>query len=228
MTRSKVVLLSLCMAMELLLAAFAAEPATAEFATGGDLAAQAPTHMGVPLGSLNTPLSERLRSLLGLCVLLAIAWGLSVDRSKISWRVVGWGLGLQFTFALITLKTRVGGAFFDAAGSAVVALLQFTTYGAQFVFGNLVCDTVSVGVVGQGGFEKLPGQVAQTSATFAFNVLPTIIFFSALVTVLYHLGIMQVRCGPWLGSCNGRWARRVPRPCPRLETSSWVRRRLRC
>ena len=75
-----------------------------------------------------------------------------------------------------------------------MALLGFTVNGAHFIFGDLVFDTVPVGtgVVGQGAFTELPGQVARTGASFAFNVLPTIIFFSALMTVLYHLGIMQV------------------------------------
>ena len=148
----------------------------------------------VPEGSLGTPLTDRLRSLVGLVALGLIAWGLSTDRRRVPWRVVGWGIGLQLTFAWFILKTRAGVQIFDAAGSVVVGLLGFTLNGAQFVFGNLVYDTVPVGtgVVGQGGFTALPGQVAQTGAAFAFYVLPTIIFFSALMTVLYHLGVMQL------------------------------------
>ena len=145
-------------------------------------------------GALDTPMVERLRSLVGLLALAVAAWGLSTDRSKIPWRVVLWGMGLQFIFALFILKTRIGEEVFDAAGTVVVKLLGYTLDGARFVFGNLVYDTVpvGVGVVGQGGFAALPGQVAQTGAAFAFSVLPTIIFFSALMTVLYHLGIMQI------------------------------------
>lgn len=154
---------------------------------------EAPT-ISVPRGSLGTPLLERLRSLLGLLVIGGIAWALSLDRGRISWRVVGWGVALQMGFAVFILKTPLGAGVFDAAGRVVVALLGFTMSGAQFVFGNLVYATVPVGtgVVGQGDFSALPGQVAQTGAVIAFNVLPTIIFFSALMTVLYHLGIMQV------------------------------------
>ena len=142
---------------------------------------------------LDTPLLTRLRSLVGLVALGFIAWSMSTDRKRIPWRVVACGLALQFGFALFILKTPVGVGLFDAAGELIVGLLGFTLDGASFVFGNLVYDTVPVGtVVGQGGFSALPGQVAQTGAAFAFNVLPTIIFFSALMTVLYHLGIMQV------------------------------------
>jgi concentrative nucleoside transporter, CNT family len=148
--------------------------------------------VAVPHGALGTPLVDRLRSLLGLFVLGAMAWGLSTDRSKIQWRIVAWGVSLQLLFAVFILKTSVGARVFDVAGVLVVGLLGFTLDGAEFVFGNLVYDTVPVGVVGQGGFVALPDQVARTGATFAFFVLPTIIFFSALMTVLYHLGIMQI------------------------------------
>jgi CNT family concentrative nucleoside transporter len=78
--------------------------------------------------------------------------------------------------------------------TVVIALLGFTVDGASFIFGNLVYENVPVGSgsVGQGEFSEMPGQVATTGAFFAFNVLPTIIFFSSLMTVLYHLGIMQL------------------------------------
>lgn len=141
--------------------------------------------------SLDTDPLARARSLVGMIVLVGIAWGSSTDRAKIQWRVVGWGLGLQFAFALFILKTRVGEQVFDAAGAVVIHLLGYTLDGARFVFGNLVADSVPVGTVGQGGVEALAGEVARTGASFAFSVLPTIIFFSALMTVLYHLGVMQ-------------------------------------
>ncbi|HBV05242.1 MAG TPA: hypothetical protein DEF01_00775, partial [Gemmatimonadetes bacterium] len=66
----------------------------------------------------------------------------------------------------------------DAAGALVVGLLGFTLRGAEFVFGNLVYETVPVGTMGEGGFSVAPGKVARTGAVFAFSVLPTIIFFS--------------------------------------------------
>lgn len=150
--------------------------------------------------SLDTPLLERARSVLGMLVLLAIAWALSTDRKRISWSLVAWGLGLQFAFALFILKTPIGADLFDAAGAIVVGLLGFTEQGAEFVFGNLVRNEVPVGTIGEDGFAAAPGRVAQTGAAFAFNVLPTIIFFSALMAVTYHLGIMQrvVRASAWI------------------------------
>lgn len=148
---------------------------------------------GVPRGALDTRLSERVRSFLGLFVLATLAWAMSTDRRRIPWRVVGWGISLQIVFALFILRTPMGAGVFDAVNVAIVALLGFTVDGARFVFGNLVENNVPVGTgePGQGSFAAIPGQVAQTGAFFAFNVLPTIIFFSSLMAVLYHLGIMQ-------------------------------------
>lgn len=145
----------------------------------------------VPASGLDTTPIDRLRSVLGLLVLGGIAWLLSTDRSRIDWRLVVWGVGLQFVFALFILKTTVGERIFDFAGLVVVGLLGFTMNGAEFVFGNLVYDTVPVGITVPAGFEATSGQVARTGAAFAFFVLPTIIFFSSLMTVLYHIGLMQ-------------------------------------
>jgi len=144
--------------------------------------------------SLDTPLFDRLRSILGVIMLIGVAWALSNNRAKIPWRLVAWGLGLQLVFALFILKTPVGADIFAALNTAVVALLGFTVEGARFIFGDLVFNTVPIGTgeVGAGDFEATSGTVARTGAFFAFNVLPTIIFFSSLMTVLYHLGVMQI------------------------------------
>jgi CNT family concentrative nucleoside transporter len=157
-------------------------------------ASQAVNQISVPEGSLSLPLLERLRSILGLALLIAIAWGLSVDRKNVAWRIVIWGVSLQILFAFFILRTSIGADLFAVINSVMVALLSFTVDGASFIFGNLVYENVPVGVgtVGQGEFSEMPGQVANTGAFFAFNVLPTIIFFSSLMTVLYHLGIMQL------------------------------------
>ena len=158
-----------------------------------------PTQVQIsPIGrNLDTPLVDRARSLLGLFVLGLIAWLLSIDRKAVPWRVVIWGMVLQLIFAVFILKTPMGGLLFDGLNRAVMALLGFTVDGARFIFGTLVWDNVPVGEgpagpAGQGVFQPVQGQVANTGALFAFNVLPTIIFFSSLMTVLYHLGIMQV------------------------------------
>jgi concentrative nucleoside transporter, CNT family len=141
---------------------------------------------------LDTPLASRLIGLLGIATMLGLAFLLSYDRKKIDWRLVGSGLALQAVFGVIVLKTGPGKAVFNAVGRAITGLLGFQEQGARFVFGNLVQSTVPVGVPGAAGLDTSAGYVASTGAFFAFNVLPTIIFFSALMSVLYYLGIMQV------------------------------------
>ena len=157
-------------------------------------AIQAGAQISVPQGSLYTPLLDRLRSILGLFLLALVAWLMSVDRKNIPWRVVIWGISLQILFVFLILKTPLGTEVFGVMNRVVIALLGFTVEGASFIFGDLVYDNVPVGAgtVGQGDFVATPGQVANTGAFFAFNVLPTIIFFSSLMTVLYHVGIMQI------------------------------------
>jgi CNT family concentrative nucleoside transporter len=141
---------------------------------------------------LDTPLSSRLIGLVGIATMLGLAYLLSYDRKKIDWRLVGSGLALQALFGIIVLKTGPGKAVFNAVGRAITGLLGFQEQGARFVFGNLVQSNVPVGVAGSsGGLDTAAGMVANTGAFFAFNVLPTIIFFSALMSVLYYLGIMQ-------------------------------------
>jgi CNT family concentrative nucleoside transporter len=142
---------------------------------------------------LDLSLAERATGLLGLAVLLGLAWLLSYDRRRIPWRLVGTGLALQATFGVLVLKTTPGRWFFEGVGGVVNGLLGFTAEGARFVFGNLVGATVPVGSPqAGGGLDTAVGLVASTGALFAFGVLPTIIFFSSLMSVLYHLGVMQV------------------------------------
>ena len=151
----------------------------------------------------------KLVSLIGTLVLLGIAFLLSNNKRRISARPIVFGVLLQVFFAFIVLpnsplnlwmksafdlKVAPGEAFFGAMNTAILKLLSFSEDGAQFIFGNLIHRTVPVVMAGETGVEpakQVVGQVAQTGAFFAFNVLPTIIFFSALMAVLYHLGIMQ-------------------------------------
>ena len=79
----------------------------------------------------------RFISLLGLIVFLAIAWGLSSRRKLFPWHTVIWGLALQFTFALLILKTAPGRALFDFGGAAIRKLVDFANEGTRFVFGPL-------------------------------------------------------------------------------------------
>ena len=149
------------------------------------------------------PITARLQSLVGIPLLLLFAWAMSTNRKLIPWRVIGWGLGLQFLFALLVLKTSPGKWLFAKLNDLVMTLLGFTTEGARFIFGGLVDHQVPVGLrdpaapmaplqTPAAAAEQGMELVASTGAFFAFNVLPTIIFFSALMAVLYHLGVMQL------------------------------------
>jgi CNT family concentrative nucleoside transporter len=146
-------------------------------------------------------LAERAVSLLGLAVFILLAWAMSVNRRAVAWRVVAWGVGLQFTFALLILKTYPGRWVFERLNHMFTSLLGYTGEGARFVFGNLVMNNVPVGPAG-GPMDPVAatGTWANTGAFFAFSVLPTIIFFSSLMTLLYYFGIMQllVRAFAWV------------------------------
>jgi CNT family concentrative nucleoside transporter len=155
-------------------------------------------------GGASSTLAERSVSLLGIAVLVGIAWMLSVNRAQVRWRVVAWGLGLQLVFALFILRTGAGRWIFSELNDVVTALIGYTVAGATFIFGNLVYNNVPVGPGGTGFPPMDPvGPTtgwAATGAFFAFQVLPTIIFFSSLMTLLYHLGVMQlvVRAFAWV------------------------------
>jgi CNT family concentrative nucleoside transporter len=135
----------------------------------------------------------RLVGLLGMATMLALGVLLSYNRRAINWRLVAMGLGLQAVFGILVLKVELGKRFFAAVGEVITGLLRFQEEGARFVFGNLVRNTVPVGLPGaDNALDTTAGLVANTGAFFAFNVLPTIIFFSSLMSVLYYLGVMQL------------------------------------
>lgn len=136
----------------------------------------------------------RVRSFGALVLLAGLAWAVGHRRRTIPWRVVLWGLGLQIAFAVLVLETRVGVALFATVDHALHAVLGFTVEGARFIFGDLVFNNVPVGEGIAGTNDPIvttPRAVARTGAFFAFNVLPTIIFVSSLMTVLYHVGVME-------------------------------------
>ena len=115
----------------------------------------------------------RYIGLLGVVVILGIAYALSTDRKAIKLRVVAWGLGLQLALALFILKVPFGHMIFEKLGAGVTKLLDFTQVGASFVFGNLITNTNTFGFI------------------FAFQVLPAIVFVGSLMSIAYYLGIMQ-------------------------------------
>ncbi|MBW4679560.1 MAG: NupC/NupG family nucleoside CNT transporter [Microcoleus vaginatus WJT46-NPBG5] len=111
---------------------------------------------------------ERAISLLGLVFFVGLSYAFSINRQAVRWRPVLWGIALQLIFALLILKTSAGFAVFKFLGDVVSQFLNFSDAGAKFVFGDNFADHF-----------------------IAFKVLPTIIFFSSFITLLYHYGILQ-------------------------------------
>ncbi len=116
----------------------------------------------------------RFTGVLGLLTMLLLAWLFSANRRAIRWRTVYWGVGLQICFAFLVLRSAWGQRAIGAAGNGVNTLLGYAFAGSATVFGELGKQHSSAGAI------------------FAFQVLPTIIFISALFSALYALGIMQV------------------------------------
>ncbi len=110
--------------------------------------------------------------LFGLAVLVSVAYAFSSNKSSVDWKQISAGIGLQIVFAVIVILVPGGREFFNAISRVFVKTIDFAMTGAQFVFGDLARAT-------EFGF------------IFAFQVLPTIIFFAALMGVLYHIGLMQ-------------------------------------
>nr|WP_321414388.1 nucleoside transporter C-terminal domain-containing protein [uncultured Allomuricauda sp.] len=115
-----------------------------------------------------------LRGALGMAVLILISFLFSSNRKAINWKTVGIGLSLQILIAIGVLKVPFVQYIFEKVGGIFVSILDFTRAGSQFLFEGLVVDMDTFGYI------------------FAFQVLPTIIFFSALTSVLYYLGVIQV------------------------------------
>lgn len=123
---------------------------------------------------------SRVMNFLGIPALLILAWLISVNKKVINWRVVLWGLGIELIFALFVFVLPIGTQFFLVINNIVNNVLDSASYGTQFVFGRLALS---------------PGITTSTGETslgfiFAFQGLPAIIFFAALVGVLYYTGIM--------------------------------------
>ena len=123
---------------------------------------------------------ERFTGLLGIILILGLAFALSNNRRAINYRLVGSGLAIQFGLALFILKTSVGQRLFAWLGAGITKILDFSKEGAAFVFGPLVDATVLGRAFG-----------AANTFVFFFQIIPTIIFVAVLVSMLYHLGIMQ-------------------------------------
>ncbi|MBC7568464.1 MAG: NupC/NupG family nucleoside CNT transporter [Spirosoma sp.] len=141
---------------------------------------------------------DRFTGLIGIALILGIAYALSDNRKAINYRTVGVGLGLQFGLAVFVLKTDLGQRVFNYLGFLVNKTLQNADKGAEFVFGSLVKTDLMSRAFGPGN-----------DFVFFFKVIPTIIFVAVLVNIFYHLGIMQrivavmARAMKWLMGVSG-------------------------
>ncbi len=124
----------------------------------------------------------RFTGVLGMAVILGLAWLFSTNRRSIKLKTIAWGLGLQLVLGFFVLRSDTGRWLFEQAGKYATKLLSFSYIGSAFVFGELGKTNSSLGLI------------------FAFQVLPTIIFIAAFFAVLYHLGVMQliIRVAAWI------------------------------
>ena len=150
-------------------AVYPQQPAATDSAAPSLAPALAPVPQAAPRS-----IPQRLTGIFGIALILGIGIALSRNRGAISWQVVAWGVGLQLAFAIFVLLVPFGHSLFQTLGDIVKQILSFSYAGSEFVFGEIGRQHSSIGVV------------------FAFQVLPAIIFVSALFAILYYLGVMQV------------------------------------
>jgi len=145
---------------------------------------EAQDHAGVAMGDTTNILTDLdqgsgfslanlVRGILGLAIIVLMAYIFSNNRKKIAWKIVGIGLVLQLLLAIGVLQVPFIRDFFEFVGSMFIVILNSTTAGSEFLFGDFM-DTTKFGYI------------------FALQVLPTIIFFSAITSLLFYLGIIQV------------------------------------
>jgi concentrative nucleoside transporter, CNT family len=147
---------------------------------------------------------QNLISFLGIFFFIFLAWTLSEDRKKFPWRVAFWGISLQLAFAVLVFSWKPGAQLFLRLNDVFNALLNFSKEGALFVFGSIGAEQGNGGVLtlkeyltrlGASSADPVIQNAIKTGTVpgmfLAFQVLTTIIFFSALLSILYYLGIMQ-------------------------------------
>ena len=147
---------------------------------------------------------QNLISFLGIFVFIFLAWTLSEDRKRFPWRVAFWGIGLQLAFAVLVFSWKPGAQLFLRLNDVFNALLNFSKEGALFVFGSIGAEQGNGAVLtlkeyltrlGASSTDPSIQNAIKTGTVpgmfLAFQVLTTIIFFSALLSILYYLGIMQ-------------------------------------
>jgi CNT family concentrative nucleoside transporter len=126
----------------------------------------------------------RFTGILGMLAILAGAYAFSSDRKAIKLKTIAWGLGLQLLLGFFVLRSALGTKVFSFLGNGANKLLSYSYAGSEFVFGDI-------------GFPK---ELSRLGFSFAFQVLPTIIFIAAFFAVLYHIGVMQliIRGAAWV------------------------------
>ncbi|MBQ9396771.1 MAG: hypothetical protein IJU23_14805 [Proteobacteria bacterium] len=122
----------------------------------------------------NTSIFSRIMSIVGLFAFVGIAWLMSSKKKRVLWRLVAVGMGIQLVFAIFILWTPVGRAIFGWLNDAFTVLINFTNAGTTFLFASFAT-----------------GAIESPLVNTAMSILPPIIFFSSLMTVLYYLGVMQ-------------------------------------
>lgn len=133
-----------------------------------------PTFLNIPLLDMGVSFLGIGRGLLGMVVLVAIGVLFSQNRKAINWRLIGMGLLIQFVLALGILKVSWVQTGFDVVGQGFVKIISFTDFGTDFLFSSFVTGSAEAAVI-----------------SFAFRILPTIVFFSALTSLLYYIGLLQ-------------------------------------
>src|SRR6478609_2434351 len=128
----------------------------------------------------HTPM-ERFTGLIGFALILSIAFLMSNNRKAINYRLVFSGLGLQLVLAFFVLKTSIGQVSFAYIGDKIKRLLEMADKGGEFVFGGLMRPELLHPIFGD-----------HYSFLFMFRIMPTIIFVAVLVSMAYHIGIMQI------------------------------------
>lgn len=119
-------------------------------------------------------LNSLLRGIVGMISLLLLAYAFSTNRKAVSWSLVAKGIGLQIIFAVMVLKVPFVATIFEVVSGFFVRIISFTSEGTKFLFSSFVTEQIEIGFI-----------------NFAIQVLPTIIFFSALTSLLYYWGVLQ-------------------------------------
>lgn len=154
-------------------------------------APQADAHAHGNFKPYTTTVVDRLLSAFGIAVLIGLAWLMSENRRKIDWRLVAWGIALQLLFALMVLNPVAGQLIFGPIDRGINKLISFSEAGANFVFQSVYPHKIEYKVGDSFATEIFVGRISPAFKTFATWILPSIIFFSALMTVLYHIGLMS-------------------------------------